>query len=121
MLGDFNSEEKTPAGGGSEIGVFAGKGTSSPDDDLVDLHSKISNDKRATHMIGAQFDRILVSPQLVSKKGDSKLVLNRVQIRPDLAIQGKPDKEHRDVYYDIPAAERDLSDHYPIVAEFRWR
>jgi endonuclease/exonuclease/phosphatase family metal-dependent hydrolase len=122
VLGDFNSGERTPAAADSEIGIFSGRGDPAPDDDLVDLHTLMANDERATHMIGAQFDRILVSPNLLEpKQGETKLVLSRVRVRRDLAIQGKPDSDHRDGYYEIPEAERDLSDHYPIVAEFVWR
>jgi hypothetical protein len=34
-------------------------------------------------------------------------------------IRGKQqDATHMDVFWTIPAEERDISDHYPVVAEF---
>lgn len=121
VLGDFNTEESAQASPGSELWVVQGGETAATSDDLVDLHPLLPEGNRATHMIGKAFDRILVSPRLVDGRRDSPLRLVRVKVRPDLAIQGKRDKDHRDGYYKIPAAERDLSDHYPLIAEFEVR
>jgi hypothetical protein len=45
-----------------------------------------------------------------------------VSNRKDLCIRGKgADEDHWNKYYEIPQSERDVSDHYPIVAEFEVR
>ncbi len=72
-------------------------------------------------MIGKQFDRILVSPSL--QKDDNKkrdLIFDSIRSAKDLVVRGdKADTEHRDIYYKIPQSERDISDHYPLIARFK--
>ena len=123
VLGDFNTEEVAgqikPA---SELAVFQSRSTESRDDDLIDLHEHIHIDDRQTHLLtGKQFDRILVSPSLVDDElGVLDLSLGSVSVRRDLVIRGKVDTEteHWENYWQSPESERDLSDHYPVFAEF---
>lgn len=44
--------------------------------------------------------------------------LEEVIVRRDLVVRGEVDQNHWDGYYEIPQEERDISDHYPLVAEF---
>lgn len=78
-----------------------------------------------THLlVGKQFDRILVSRSLVEdESGRPDLCLRSVAVRPDLSIRGDADEpdEHWNHYWEIETAHRDLSDHYPLVAEFEIR
>ena len=120
VLGDFNTEEGVQASAGSELAIVQGKETADEADDLIDLHSRLASGAvPATHMIGKAFDRILISKPLLD--GPRGLMLKSVRIRRDLSVRGELDKDHRDGYYEIDPAERDLSDHFPIVAEFQIR
>ena len=86
----------------------------------MDLFQFYKGDSKETHLIHKQFDHILVTPSLVHPR--PQLVgyeFKSIDIRRDLVIRGAgQDKEHADQYWKIPAAERDVSDHYPVVAEF---
>ncbi len=124
VLGDINTNElfseTTPEG---DAGVLRGLDTPDPADDLVDLFRLHPQPVPATHLIGKQFDRILVSPSLVADApGRRDLVCERISVRKDLVVRGtRQDDNHLDNYWQIPEAERDLSDHYPVIAEFAWR
>jgi hypothetical protein len=49
-------------------------------------------------------------------------VFRSIAIRKDLVVRGKEqDKDHMDLFWKIPAEERDVSDHYPVVVEFVFR
>ena len=49
-------------------------------------------------------------------------MLQRVSRRKDLVVRGREqDADHWNALYQIPRDERDLSDHYPLVAEFEFR
>ncbi len=119
ILGDLNTEHKAGTyDKNTDIGIMAGRETVATTDDLVDLHTKLPGDQQFTHMIDRSFDRMLVSASLMADdNGKADMVVSRVVTRSDLVIQGKKDKAHRDVYYKIDRAERDLSDHYPMMAE----
>ncbi len=126
VLGDLNTE--TTVGriaAGSEVSVLMTRGTADPSDDLVDLLERVPPTDRQTHLLaGKQFDRILVSRSLVEDEPDrSDLCLRSVVVRPDLSIRGGADEpdEHWNHYWEIDAASRDLSDHYPLIAEFEIR
>ncbi len=124
VLGDINTNElfseTTPEG---DAGVLRGLDTHDPADDLVDLFRLHPQPVPATHLIGKQFDRILVSPSLVADAPRRRdLVCERISVRKDLVVRGtRQDDNHLDNYWQIPEAERDLSDHYPVIAEFAWR
>jgi endonuclease/exonuclease/phosphatase family metal-dependent hydrolase len=124
VLGDINTNElfaETTAEG--DVGVLRGLDTPDPADDLVDLFRLHPQPVPETHLIGKQFDRILVSPSLMKDApGRRDLVCERVTVRKDLVIRGaRRDENHLDAYWQISHAERDLSDHYPVIAEFMWR
>ncbi|MEZ6092441.1 MAG: endonuclease/exonuclease/phosphatase family protein [Pirellulaceae bacterium] len=124
VLGDLNTEE--PAQGvqaGSDLDILCGKHTLRTDDDLVDLHPMLPIDQRQTHLLpGRAFDRILVSPSLLVDDPDREdLVLQNVTRPRELAVKGAgPDEQeaHWNAYWEIDANERDLSDHWPLVARF---
>ncbi len=121
VLGDLNSDElATETTSEGEIGVLLGQNTANPADDLLDTLLQLSSERNATHLNGEQYDRILISPSLAADDPQrTDLVFKRVQIRQDLVVRGQEqDRDHRDVYWKIPESERDVSDHYPLVAEF---
>lgn len=124
VLGDINTNElfaETTTEG--DIGVLRGLDTPDSADDLVDLFRLHSHPVPETHLIGKQFDRILVSPSLMNDApGRRDLVCERISVRKDLVVRGaRQDENHLDNYWQIPEAERDLSDHYAVIAEFAWR
>ena len=123
VTGDFNTEQ--PAGDvdpASELAILLSRSTAETDDDLTDLHESIAARGRQTHLLpGRQFDRILASRSLIEDTpGIPDLVLGRVMVRKDLSVQGRADTstQHWDHYWESSPSERDLSDHYPVVAEF---
>ena len=123
LLGDFNTEETgETTRQRSDLGIASGLETPDSEDDLVDLNLRLASDGRQTHMLdGRQFDRIFCSPSLL-KDDPSRLdlVFTKIEVRPDLAIRGQPDtpEQHWETYWKLPADERDLSDHYPVMATF---
>lgn len=122
VLGDFNTDESGTSAVGSDMAILTGKETPSAKDDLIDLHSQLPADQRQTHLLaGKQFDRILCTPSLFEDDpGRLDLVFRSIEVRPDLAIQGRVDttEEHWDQYWQLPPDQRDLSDHYPVIATF---
>lgn len=121
VLGDMNSRQRfnetTPD---SAVGIL--RGFQSPDkkDDLFDVDQKLSGDARRTHISGQEFDRILISSALESDKpGKEDLILDTVEMRSDVVVRKDPDRDRRSNLWKIPPAERDISDHYPIVARFK--
>lgn len=122
VLGDLNTEEmgdETVAQ--SDVGIMAGRSTPKSEDDLIDITLQVPAAERNTHLLGKQFDRILVSRSLIEDApGRPDLVLQSVQVRPELAIRGERDgqQQHWERYWDIPPDQRDLSDHYPVIATF---
>tara|TARA_R110002049_G_scaffold27321_2_gene94150 strand:+ start:317625 stop:318629 length:1005 start_codon:yes stop_codon:yes gene_type:complete len=123
LLGDMNTEERgdrtLPE---SDLGILAGMETDRPDDDLVDLCLHIAGADRQTHLLpGRQFDRILVSQSLIDDTpGKKDLVFESIQVAKYLCVQGAQDEPevHWEQYWQIPEDERDLSDHYPLIATF---
>lgn len=119
VLGDFNTELAPGADGpGDELGRLRGLNSETTADDLVDALSLAAAGERATHLNGKSFDRILASRRMTSgEPGRWKLV--SCEVRKDACVRGKkPDSDHGESYYKIDAAERDVSDHYPVVAVF---
>jgi len=121
LLGDVNTEIKRgKATAEDEMGILLGLDTPAEHDRLVDLHERIDEDDPYTHLIFRQFDRILVSPSLIEDDpARADLVFKQAAVRRDACVVGeKQDEDHWNIYYEIDQAERDLSDHYPVVAEF---
>lgn len=124
VIGDINSEEsyETTTKNG-DLGTVRGLHTPATDDDLADLFEFYKGESKETHLIHKQFDHILVTPSLVKGRlGGGGLLFKSIDIRKDLVIRGKEqDKDHMDIFWQIPEDERDVSDHYPVVAEFAFQ
>lgn len=124
VLGDTNSEATDyPAVEGTDIGALSGIETPSKDDDLVDLGQFLPEDQRRTHMLeGKHFDRILVSRSLVEDDPSRPdLVFKAIERKDDLSVRGNgidPQTEHWEHYWAMDEAERDISDHWPLLARF---
>lgn len=70
-------------------------------------------------MIGTEFDHILISPELLhDSDNQSDLSFRSIERRKDLVLRGKQDKDHYNIFYEIEENERDISDHYPVIATF---
>jgi endonuclease/exonuclease/phosphatase family metal-dependent hydrolase len=124
LLGDMNVNQKySEATPETPAGILRGMHTATEDDDLVDLHGRLKEDDRHTHLIFKQFDRILVSkPLTTDMEGKIDLVLKSIRIPREVCVRGeKQDEDHWNIFYDIDQDERDLSDHYPVVAEFEFK
>jgi hypothetical protein len=86
---------------------------------LRDLDEFLAPERQLTHMIDRAFDRILVSENMLEDAPERRdLVFTTVRNYRELVIRGSKDLDHRDAFFDIPQAERDVSDHYPLMAEF---
>jgi endonuclease/exonuclease/phosphatase family metal-dependent hydrolase len=126
VLGDLNTECRDDRRKkDEELYVLMGLNTPSTDDDLDDLLVRLPESDRQTHLLpGRQFDRILCSQSLV-KDDPTKLdlVFGNIEVNRDVVIQGSPDvpEEHWEGFWKTNANDRDLSDHYPVVATFSWK
>lgn len=124
VIGDMNTNEtyETTTSGG-DLGTLRGLDTPASDDDLGDLFAHYKGESKETHLVHKQFDHILTTPSLVADApGRSDLVFKAIAIRKDLVVRGKQqDADHMDIFWKIPQDERDISDHYPVVAEFEFR
>lgn len=126
VLGDLNTEEVAGRNApSSEISILMGRGTPDQRDDLVDVLERAPRDERGTHLLpDRQLDRILASRDLVEDQpGVIDLSLAGVRVRRDVCIREGIDnqQEHWERYWKMPADQRDLSDHYPVVATFQIR
>ena len=125
MLGDFNIEDPaSKATKDSELAELLGKNTINAADDLFDVLESLPEAQRRTHLIlDKQFDRILISRSLVEDAADKKdLVFEKASVLGNYTVRGKgPDLDHWDARYTTPHDERDLSDHYPMMATFRFK
>lgn len=124
VIGDVNTNElfEDTASTG-DVGILRGLNTADPADDLVDLHERLAPERRLTHIIAKSFDRILVSPSLLRDEPARRdWSLKQVSVPKEVVIRGKEmDKDHLGIFWTIPQAERDVSDHWPVVAEFEWK
>lgn len=120
IIGDLNVEESVGEvkAGGDGMHTLLGLDTPEPNDNLVDLLERAPAEKRRTHLIlDKQFDRILASPTLVDGKGGYKF--KQIEVLSQWNIRGTgPDADHWDTRYTKDYAERDLSDHHPVMATF---
>jgi endonuclease/exonuclease/phosphatase family metal-dependent hydrolase len=117
-LGDFNAEDAYgDEQAGSEMMILRKPAAASPE--MIDLTGSLKPEDRLTHMIGKPFDRIVVSQSLIDDDPSRRdFAFASIKNYRSLVIRGEKDIDHRDQYYQIDAAERDVSDHYPLMAEF---
>jgi len=125
ILGDFNVEELAGEATEEGDGMFdlLGKRTASESDDLFDLLETISLEKRKTHLIlDKQFDRILVSKPMLATTPGPGIKFQSIEVLSQHNIRGKEaDLDHWDTRYTKEQAERDISDHHPVMATFDFR
>jgi endonuclease/exonuclease/phosphatase family metal-dependent hydrolase len=123
VLGDFNTEYGAGVvESGSDVEIIKGSTTESADDNLTDLNEQLAADERDTHLTGKEFDRIFASA--AARENDqtqTDMLFSKIVCRKDLVVVGEQDKDHFNTFYDIPQAERDVSDHYPVIAEFLFK
>ncbi len=129
VLGDFNTETTISSSDTNtdhsltDMAVARGLEHVDTSQHLVDLQSYLERGETQTHVLpGRSFDRILVSPSLLEDDPKHRdLVFDSVQVRRDLTIQSDLDEpqQHWDNYWNLPADERDLSDHFPVLATFK--
>jgi endonuclease/exonuclease/phosphatase family metal-dependent hydrolase len=123
LLGDMNLESKAGVTMKDDDGIenLLGHSTPSADDDLIDLHTKLAGDKARTHLVlDRQFDRILVSRSMIEDEPSVKdWVFEKIEVLPDVAIRGNdPVTDHWEKRYIKPIEQRELSDHFPVMATF---
>jgi endonuclease/exonuclease/phosphatase family metal-dependent hydrolase len=123
LLGDLNLESQngTPMADDDGIEALTGKLTNASNDDLVDLHEKLPADQRRTHLVlDKQFDRILVSRSMIEDNPSIKdWVFEKIEVLPNLVVRGNDSiEDHWEKRYTKPVEERELSDHFPLMATF---
>lgn len=126
VLGDFNTEETVvPALPGTDMHAVCGLETPDADDDLHDLHEQLPGGQRQTHLLtGKAFDRVLVSKSLLEDDpARVDLVFTKIERLKELAVMGTVDQpdEHWNGYWQMNDADRDISDHWPIMATFEFK
>ncbi len=117
LLGDLNSEHAAGTLAG-DIAAIVGK---NGQPQMVDLLTKLSEPKQATHVVlDKQFDRILVSESLMVDGPGKDWSFEKIEILSDAGIRGQRDgEEHWHNRLTMPGEELDLSDHLPVVATFK--
>jgi endonuclease/exonuclease/phosphatase family metal-dependent hydrolase len=122
ILGDLNVEELA---GDVKPGMFdlLGRRSTTASDDLYDLLEKAPEPKRPTHLIlPKQFDRILVSQSLLPESAGPGIKFKSIEVLSQHNIRGaEADLDHWDTRYTKDRAERDISDHHPVMATFEFR
>lgn len=122
LVGDMNTAEMRSQPKERAIDILTGKDTpTDPEDDLDDIIQIMPPLDRITFgSRGSTLDHILISPKL--RKGPG-IAFESISNRRDVVIRGQgPDfKLHlRDRrFWKIDEDERDLSDHYPLLAKFK--
>lgn len=125
VVGDLNTEHvhgKQTAK--TDIGILRGLNDDDLTNDLFDANEFIPEAKRGSHFTGKQFDRILFSAALRQDNPHRKdLVFTTASVASNIVIRGKRDNGNVrwNNLYSIPQAERDISDHYPVIARFDFR
>jgi endonuclease/exonuclease/phosphatase family metal-dependent hydrolase len=118
VLGDFNAEEFAGAESpGCEMRILTEPGSGGAG--LADLTGRLDPSDRWTHLANKPFDRILVSDAMLADgQGERDFVFRSIRNARNLVIRGEKDLDHRNQYFQIDADQRDVSDHYPLVADF---
>lgn len=126
LMGDLNTAEVRGSNPPKEkaLDILAGKDTpNDPDDDLEDVTNIMPVMDRITFgSRGSMLDHIFVSPKLKHGPG---ITFDTISNRRDVVIRGKgpdfklrlPDRR----FWKIDEDERDLSDHYPLLARFKMK
>lgn len=116
VLGDMNSEHFA----GNIRGDVAEIVGDSNRPKMVDLLSRLESPATETHVVlDRQFDRIYVSQSLMNDGPGIDWSFRSVKVLVDPVLRGKRDgKEHWDNRLQFLPDELDLSDHFPVVAEF---
>lgn len=125
LIGDMNTAEvRGNPPRERAMDVLAGKDTpNDPDDDLDDVVQMMPPMDRVTFgSRGAMLDHIFISPKLKQGPG---IAFDTISNRRDVVIRGQgPDhqlklRDRR--FWKIDEEERDLSDHYPLLAKFKMK
>jgi len=126
LMGDTNVESLAGVAMPDDDGIesLLGHDTEDKNDDMIDLLLEIPELERKTHLIlEKQFDRLLVSRSM--KEDDPSRAdwsLAKVEVVTSAAIRGEGiDQDHWDTRYSKAIEERDVSDHFPIMATFEWK
>ena len=124
VLGDLNVEEAVGSSqaDGDGMHLLLGKHTPALTDDLIDLLEKSDSPKQPTHLIlDKQFDRILASPKM-TLGSPTGIQFRGIEVLSRFNVRGSgPDLDHWDTRYSKDRAERDVSDHHPVMATFEIR
>lgn len=125
ILGDLNVEEMAGniKADGDGMYELLGRRTEETSDDLVDLLEFAPEEKRKTHLIlEKQFDRILVSKPMLATTAGPGIKFKAIEVLSQHNIRGAgADMDHWDTRYTKDRAERDISDHHPVMATFEFR
>lgn len=125
LMGDLNTAEvRGNPPKERALDILAGKDTpNDPDDDLEDITTIMPVMDRITFgSKGSMLDHIFVSPKLKQGPG---ITFDTISNRRDVVIRGiGPDfklklRDRR--FWKIDEDERDLSDHYPLLAKFKMK
>jgi endonuclease/exonuclease/phosphatase family metal-dependent hydrolase len=123
LMGDLNTAEvRGNPPKEKALDILAGKDTpDDKDDDLEDVTNIMPVMERITFgSRGSMLDHIFISPKLKNGPG---IAFDTISNRKDVVIRGEgPDfklklRDRR--FWKIDEDERDLSDHYPLLAKFR--
>ncbi|VTT99098.1 Endonuclease/exonuclease/phosphatase OS=Pirellula staleyi (strain ATCC 27377 / DSM 6068 / ICPB 4128) GN=Psta_1922 PE=4 SV=1: Exo_endo_phos [Gemmataceae bacterium] len=119
VLGDVNAGRRFDQTSASDgMGVLRGMETTTLVDDLFDLNDDLAVADRRTHITGKELDRIVVSPNLLDDVG---LAYQSTANFRHLVVRGQSaDDDANKTFYDYALDEADLSDHYPLVAKFKY-
>lgn len=125
ILGDLNVEEMAGTVKPDGDGMFdlLGRRTEKTSDDLFDLLEFAPEGKRQTHLIlEKQFDRVLVSKSMLPSTPGPGIKFKSIEVLSQHNIRGTgADMDHWDTRYTKDRAERDISDHHPVMAAFEFR
>ncbi|MDZ4852836.1 MAG: endonuclease [Pirellulaceae bacterium] len=124
MLGDVNLESKAGILMANDDGIesLTGRDTPSKDDDLIDLNTKLPPQKSRTHLVlDRQFDRILVSRSMIEDAPNVKdWVFQKIEVVSEAVVRGTESvDDHWEKRYTKPIAQREPSDHFPVMATFQ--
>lgn len=114
LLGDTNSEH-TPGRMVGDVEAIVGNAPT-----MIDLLTKADQPNLPTHLVlEKQFDRIYISSSLMEDGPGKDWVFKSIRIVTDGVINGQRDgEEHWDGRLTMSTDELDVSDHFPVVAEF---